>query len=60
MPARRRTLRLRARRPQPWPNDEVHHAREAAWARSVSDRDVLTRLDRAHEHAYDALLEQLP
>jgi len=35
----------------PWPKDDVHHAREAAWARSVSDGEVLTRLDHAHERA---------
>src|SRR5215469_458318 len=40
---------------QPWPNDEVHHGREAAWARSVSDVEVLTRLDRAHERAVAAV-----
>jgi len=40
---------------QPWPKDEVHHAREAAWARSVSDSEVLTRLDRAHERAVTAV-----
>jgi len=40
---------------QPWPEDEVHHAREAAWARSVSDGEVLARLDRAHEHAVAAV-----
>lgn len=40
---------------EPWPKDDVHHAREAAWARSVSDGDVLARLDRAHEHAVAAV-----
>ena len=40
---------------QPWPKDEVHRAREAAWARSVSDGEVLTRLDRAHERAVAAV-----
>jgi hypothetical protein len=40
---------------QPWPNDQVHQARDAAWARSVSDSEVLTRLDRAHEHAVAAV-----
>jgi hypothetical protein len=40
---------------QPWPEDEAHHAREAAWARSVCDGEVLTRLDRAHEHAIAAV-----
>jgi hypothetical protein len=40
---------------EPWPRDEVHHAREAAWARSVSDGEVLARLDRAHEHAVAAV-----
>jgi hypothetical protein len=40
---------------EPWPKDEVHHAREAAWARSVTDGDVLTRLDRAHERAVAAV-----
>jgi hypothetical protein len=40
---------------EPWPRDEVHRAREAAWARSVSDGEVLTRLDRAHEHAAAAV-----
>jgi hypothetical protein len=40
---------------QPWPRDEVHHAREAAWARSVTDGEVLTRLDRAHERAVAAV-----
>jgi hypothetical protein len=40
---------------QPWPNDEVHRTREAAWARAVSDGEVLTRLDRAHERAVAAV-----
>jgi hypothetical protein len=40
---------------EPWPKDEVHCAREAAWARSVSDGEVLTRLDRAHERAVAAV-----
>jgi hypothetical protein len=40
---------------EPWPKDDVHHAREAAWARSVSDGEVLTRLDRAHERAVAAV-----
>jgi hypothetical protein len=40
---------------EPWPKDEVHHAREAAWARSVTDGEVLTRLDRAHERAVAAV-----
>ncbi len=40
---------------QPWPKDEVHHAREAAWARSVADGEVLTRLDGAHERAVAAV-----
>jgi hypothetical protein len=40
---------------EPWPNDEVHHAREAAWARCVSDSEVLTRLDHAHERAVAAV-----
>lgn len=42
-------------RGEPWPKDQVHHAREAAWARSVSDDEVLTRLDRAHERAVAAV-----
>jgi hypothetical protein len=40
---------------EPWPKDEVHRAREAAWARSVSDGEVLTRLDRAHQRAVAAV-----
>lgn len=40
---------------EPWPKDEVHRVREAAWARSVSDGEVLTRLDRAHERAVAAV-----
>jgi hypothetical protein len=40
---------------EPWPEDKVHQAREASWARSVSDGEVLTRLDRAHERAVAAV-----
>jgi hypothetical protein len=40
---------------QPWPGDEEHRIREAAWARSVSDGEVLTRLDHAHERAVAAV-----
>lgn len=32
----------------PWPKDDVHHARESAWARSVSHAEVRARLDAAH------------
>jgi hypothetical protein len=35
----------------PWPRDEVHHAREAAWARAVKVERVLARLDAAHAAA---------
>ena len=40
---------------EPWPKDEVHHAREATWARSVTDGEVLIRLDRARERAVAAV-----
>jgi hypothetical protein len=40
---------------EPWPKDEVHHAREAAWARSVSDGEVLSRLEGAHDRAVAAV-----
>lgn len=40
---------------EPWPTNEVHRAREAAWARSVSDGEVLTRLDRADDRAVAAV-----
>jgi hypothetical protein len=43
-----------------WPKDQVHHAREAAWARSVSDDEVLTRLDHAHERAVAAVATLTP
>ena len=32
---------------EPWPKDEVHHARESAWARSVTDDEVLPAGSRA-------------
>jgi hypothetical protein len=32
-----------------WPSDDVHNAREAAWARERDVSVVLDRLDRAHE-----------
>ena len=32
-----------------WPRDDVHNAREAAWARTQPTADVLARCDRAHE-----------
>ncbi|MGH3489256.1 MAG: DinB family protein [Actinopolymorphaceae bacterium] len=35
----------------PWPRDDVHHAREAAWARAVPVARVLARLDDAHAAA---------
>ena len=34
-----------------WPRADVHNAREAAWARSRSAREVLARLDAAHRRA---------
>jgi hypothetical protein len=40
---------------EPWPRDDVHHAREAAWARSVSTDRVLERLEAAHHKAIGAL-----
>jgi len=36
-----------------WPSPDVHNAREAAWARSRSARDVLARLDAAHRRAVE-------
>jgi hypothetical protein len=45
---------------EPWPKNQVHHAREAAWARSVTDDQVLTRLDRAHENAVAAVTTLTP
>jgi hypothetical protein len=38
-----------------WPSADVHNAREAAWARGVSDAEVLERLRSAH----DALAAEL-
>lgn len=35
----------------PWPPASVHNAREAAWARSRSAKEVLVRLDAAHRRA---------
>lgn len=32
----------------PWPKDDVHHAREARWASSVTDTEVRDRLAAAH------------
>jgi hypothetical protein len=40
---------------EPWPRDHVHHAREAAWARSVPLDDVLERLESAHRKAIGAV-----
>ena len=34
-----------------WPHADVHNAREAAWGRSHSTREVLQRLDAAHRRA---------
>ena len=45
---------------EPWPKDDVHHAREAAWSRSVPDGEVLARLDRAHESAVAAIATLTP
>ncbi len=44
----------------PWPKDEVHHAREAAWARAASNADVLARLDAAHAAALSAVASVTP
>ena len=35
----------------PWPPADVHNAREAAWARKHSVREVLGRMDAAHRRA---------
>lgn len=45
---------------EPWPTDDVHHAREAAWARSVPDGEILGRLDRAHDRAVAAVATLTP
>jgi hypothetical protein len=39
----------------PWPRDDVHHAREAVWARTVSAATVSARLDAAHAAAATAV-----
>lgn len=36
---------------EPWPTNDVHRAREAAWADSVSGQAVLDRLESAHRKA---------
>lgn len=38
-----------------WPRAMVHNAREAAWARDRSTREVLDRLDRSHDRALEIL-----
>lgn len=43
------------RQDEEWPRADVHNAREAAWARQRSPRDVLHRLDRSHGRALDIL-----
>ena len=35
----------------PWPAADVHNAREAAWGRAHSVKEVLARLDAAHRQA---------
>jgi hypothetical protein len=40
---------------EPWPRDDVHHTREAAWARSVPLDQVLERLESAHHKAIGAI-----
>lgn len=38
-----------------WPTADVHNAREAAWARTRTEADVLARLDRSHGQLLDLL-----
>ena len=38
-----------------WPNENVHNAREAEWARGQSIEDVLTRLDAAYAKSRAAI-----
>lgn len=38
-----------------WPRDDVHNAREAAWARTQTGEAVIDRLDRAHAELLDLL-----
>lgn len=39
----------------PWPTDDVHFAREAAWADSVTHQSVLDRLETAHHKAISVI-----